>query len=302
MIQILLHLKLKLIQMDLSNRRESTNIEDATGGSGGGGGKKLLGGSIGIILIIIISLLTGKNPMALMDQLQGTTGGGMEQGVCNNDESKNEELKKFARQIVASTEDVWSVEFEKMGQQYPAPVLQYFCGNTQTACGRGSAAMGPFYCPADNKAYIDLAFYSELQQKFKAPGDFAMAYVIAHEVGHHIQNVLGISEKSERAKQGLSEAEANRISVKVELQADFLAGVWAHYAQKEQRILQAGDIEEALNAAHAIGDDNLQRQAQGYVVPDGFTHGTSEQRMYWFKKGFETGDINQGNTFQAPDL
>ena len=162
--------------------------------------------------------------------------------------------------------------------------------------------MGPFYCPADNKAYIDLAFYSELQQRFKAPGDFAMAYVIAHEVGHHIQNVLGISEKAERSKQGLSEAEANRISVKVELQADFLAGVWAHYAQKDQRILQAGDIEEALNAAHAIGDDNLQREAQGYVVPDAFTHGTSEQRMYWFKKGFETGDINQGNTFQAPDL
>lgn len=288
--------------MDLSNRRESTNIEDATGGSGGGGGKKLLGGGIGILLVIVISLLTGKNPMALMDQLQGVTGAGTEQGVCNNDESKNEELKKFARQIVASTEDVWAVEFQKMGQQYPAPVLQYFCGNTQTACGRGSAAMGPFYCPADNKAYIDLAFYSELQQKFKAPGDFAMAYVIAHEVGHHIQNVLGISEKSERAKQGLSEAEANRISVKVELQADFLAGVWAHYAQNEQRILQAGDIEEALNAAHAIGDDNLQRQAQGYVVPDGFTHGTSAQRMYWFKKGFETGDINQGNTFQAPDL
>lgn len=289
--------------MDLSNRRESTNIEDATGGGGrGGGGKKLLGGGIGIILVIVISLLTGKNPMALMDQLQGVTGASTEQGVCNNDESKNEELKKFARQIVASTEDVWAVEFQKMGQQYPAPVLQYFCGNTQTACGRGSAAMGPFYCPADNKAYIDLAFYSELQQKFKAPGDFAMAYVIAHEVGHHIQNVLGISEKSERAKQGLSEAEANRISVKVELQADFLAGVWAHYAQNEQRILQAGDIEEALNAAHAIGDDNLQRQAQGYVVPDGFTHGTSAQRMYWFKKGFETGDINQGNTFQAPDL
>lgn len=290
--------------MDLSNRRESSNIEDATGGSssGGGGGKKLLGGGIGILLVIVISLITGKNPMALMDQLQNATGGAVEQGVCNSDESKNEELKKFARQIVASTEDVWAVEFQKMGEQYPAPVLQYFCGNTQTACGRGSAAMGPFYCPADNKAYIDLAFYAELQQRFKAPGDFAMAYVIAHEVGHHIQNVMGISEKAERSKQGLSEAEANRISVKVELQADFLAGVWAHYAQKDQRILQAGDIEEALNAAHAIGDDNLQRQAQGYVVPDGFTHGTSAQRMYWFKKGFETGDINQGNTFQAPDL
>jgi predicted metalloprotease len=287
--------------MDLRNRRESSNIEDATGG-GGGGGNKLLGGGIGIILVIVISLLTGKNPLALMSDLQNVTGGAVEQGVCQNDESKNEELKKFARQIVASTEDVWAVEFQKMGQQYPAPVLQYFCGQTQTACGRGSAAMGPFYCPADNKAYIDLAFYSELQQRFKAPGDFAMAYVIAHEVGHHIQNVMGISEKAERSKQGLSEAEANRISVKVELQADFLAGVWAHYAQKDQRILQEGDIEEALNAAHAIGDDNLQRQAQGYIVPDGFTHGTSAQRMYWFKKGFETGDINQGNTFQASDL
>jgi uncharacterized protein len=288
--------------MDLRNRRESTNIEDATTGNRGGGGKKLLGGGIGILLVIIISLITGKNPLALMSQLQDATGAGTEQGVCNNDESKNEELKKFARQIVASTEDVWAVEFQKMGEQYPAPILQYFCGNTTTACGRGSAAMGPFYCPADKKAYIDLAFYSELRNRFKAPGDFAMAYVIAHEVGHHIQNVLGISGQAEKAKQGLVEAEANKISVKVELQADFLAGVWAHYAQKDQQIVQAGDIEEALNAAHAIGDDNLQRQAQGYVVPDGFTHGTSEQRMYWFKKGFETGDINQGNTFQSRDL
>jgi uncharacterized protein len=288
--------------MDLRNRRESTNIEDATTGNRGGGGKKLLGGGIGILLVIIISLITGKNPLALMSQLQDATSAGTEQGVCNNDESKNEELKKFARQIVASTEDVWAVEFQKMGEQYPAPILQYFCGNTTTACGRGSAAMGPFYCPADKKAYIDLAFYSELRNRFKAPGDFAMAYVIAHEVGHHIQNVLGISGQAEKAKQGLVEAEANKISVKVELQADFLAGVWAHYAQKDQQIVQAGDIEEALNAAHAIGDDNLQRQAQGYVVPDGFTHGTSEQRMYWFKKGFETGDINQGNTFQSRDL
>lgn len=283
--------------MDLRNRRESSNIEDGTRG----GGKKLLGGGIGILLVIVISLLTGKNPMTLMNQLQDM-GGGTEQGVCTNDESKNEELKKFARQIVASTEDVWAQEFQKMGQQYPAPVLKYFCGETETACGMGSAAMGPFYCPADNKAYIDLAFYSELQNKFKAPGDFAMAYVIAHEVGHHIQNVLGISEKAERSKQGLSKADANEISVRIELQADFLAGVWAHYAQKDQKIVQEGDIEEALNAAQAIGDDNLQKQAQGYVVPDAFTHGTSAQRMFWFKKGFESGDINQGNTFQTSEL
>lgn len=285
--------------MDLRNMRESTNIEDGT--RGGGGGKKLLGGGIGILLVIVISLLTGKNPMTLMNQLQDV-GVGTEQGVCTNDESKNEELKKFARQIVASTENVWEKEFQKMGQQYPAPILKYFCGETETACGMGSAAMGPFYCPADNKAYIDLAFYSELQNKFKAPGDFAMAYVIAHEVGHHIQNVLGISEKAERSKQGLSKAEANEISVRIELQADFLAGVWAHYAQKDQMIVQEGDIEEALNAAQAIGDDNLQKQAQGYVVPDAFTHGTSAQRMFWFKKGFESGDINQGNTFQTSEL
>lgn len=285
--------------MDLSNRRESTNIEDATGGGGGRGGRrKILGGGIGVVIVIIISLISGKNPLALLSQLQGADFGAPST-VCASDESKNEELKKFARQIVASTEDVWTAQFQKMGQDYPEPVLQYFCGTTQTACGNGSAAMGPFYCPADQKAYIDLAFYSELKNRFQAPGDFAMAYVIAHEIGHHIQNVLGISQKAERAKQGLSEAEANKISVMVELQADFLAGVWAHYAQQDQKIVETGDIDEALNAAHAIGDDNLQKQAQGYVVPDAFTHGSSQQRMYWFKKGFETGDINQGNTFDA---
>lgn len=285
--------------MDLSNRRESTNIEDATGGGGRrSGGRKILGGGIGVVIVIIISLISGKNPLALLSQLQGADFGAPST-VCTSDESKNEELKKFARQIVASTEDVWTAQFQKMGQDYPEPVLQYFCGTTQTACGNGSAAMGPFYCPADQKAYIDLAFYSELKNRFQAPGDFAMAYVIAHEIGHHIQNVLGISQKAERAKQGLSEAEANKISVMVELQADFLAGVWAHYAQQDQKIVETGDIDEALNAAHAIGDDNLQKQAQGYVVPDAFTHGSSQQRMYWFKKGFETGDINQGNTFDA---
>lgn len=281
-------------------KRESSNFEDATSSSGGGG-RKMIGGGIGVLIVIVVALLTGKDPSALMGQLQNVTGG-TEQGVCETDASKNSEYMSFVSVILASTEDVWASEFQKMGQTYQAPGLKAFCGNISTACGNGSAAMGPFYCPADQKAYIDLVFYTELQNRFKAPGDFAMAYVIAHEVGHHVQNLLGISTKVEQQRQGLSEAEANKLSVKLELQADFLAGLWAHYAQQKYNWLQPGDIEEALNAAHAIGDDNLQKQAQGYVVPDGFTHGTSEQRMYWFKKGFETGDINQGNTFAAGAL
>ncbi len=282
-------------------RRESTNFEDLTGSTGGGGGKKMIGGGIGVLIVIVVALLTGKDPSALMGQLQNVTSG-TEEHVCETNESKNSEYMSFVRVTLASTEEVWKTEFEKMGQVYEPPILGAFCGKVSTACGQGAAAMGPFYCPADHKAYIDLAFYSELQNRFKAPGDFAMAYVIAHEVGHHVQNLLGISAKMEQQRQGLSEAEANKLSVRLELQADFLAGLWAHYAQTSQKIIEPGDIEEALNAANAIGDDNLQKQSQGYVVPDGFTHGTSEQRMYWFKKGFETGDINQGNTFAANAL
>lgn len=279
-------------------RRESENFEDGTGS--GGGGRKIIGGGVGLLLVIIIALLTGKNPAALMDQLQ-EAGGATEGGVCSS-ESRNKESMQFASVILASTEDVWKEEFRKMGKEYVAPHLKAFCGKTETACGLGSAAMGPFYCPGDNYAYLDLAFYNELKDRFNAPGDFAMAYVIAHEVGHHIQFLLGISEQVERQRRNLSETEANQLSVRMELQADFLAGVWAHYARSTQQMLEEGDIEEALNAAHAIGDDNLQRQAQGYVVPDAFTHGTSEQRVYWFKKGFETGDINQGNTFESNEM
>lgn len=284
-------------------RRESTNIEDETGGNGGGGGKKtLLGGGIGIILVLVISLLTGKNPLALMSQLQQGSPSSGQAGVCQTAESQNEESKQFSKVVLASTEDVWAQIFSQMGQRYQAPVLQFFCGNTVSGCGQGSAAMGPFYCPADNKAYVDLAFYSELKDRFNAPGDFAMAYVIAHEIGHHIQFLLGTSEKVEQLRRSMGEVEANKLSVRLELQADFYAGVWAHYAQTSQKMLQEGDIEEALNAAHAIGDDNLQRQGQGYVVPDAFTHGTSQQRMYWFKKGFETGDIRQGDTFNSNEM
>lgn len=284
-------------------RRESSNFEDATGRSGGGG-RGIIGGGIGILIVIVIALITGKNPAALLDQAQnaGLVSNTGEGGVCPSTESRNEEAMQFTKVVLASTEDVWNEEFRKMGKTYEEPVLQAFCGRTNTACGMGSAAMGPFYCPADHKAYIDLAFYNELQNRFKAPGDFAMAYVIAHEVGHHIQNLLGLSAKIEAERRNLSEADANKLSVRLELQADFLAGVWAHYAQATQKVVQEGDIEEALNAAHAIGDDNLQQQANGYVVPDAFTHGSSEQRMYWFKKGFETGDINQGNTFDNTEM
>jgi hypothetical protein len=205
--------------------------------------------------------------------------------------------------VLNDTEVVWNRLFrEQMGTQYQEPVLVLFSGQTTSNCGHASSATGPFYCPADNKLYIDLSFYQDLKTRFKAPGDFAMAYVVAHEVAHHIQNLLGITEKVFRKQQQVSEAEANALSVRLELQADFLAGVWAHHAEKQFRMLEKGDIEEALNAAHAIGDDRIQQEAQGYVVPDSFTHGTSKQRMDWFYKGFTSGDMRQGDTFAARNL
>jgi predicted metalloprotease len=203
--------------------------------------------------------------------------------------------------VLAETEDVWNQLMQQAGRDYPEPTLVLFSGSTQSACGYASSATGPFYCPGDQDLYIDLSFYDELRNRFHAGGDFAMAYVIAHEVGHHIQKLLGTSDKIDRLRQRLSEEEFNKYSVRLELQADFFAGVWAHY-EKGKNILEQGDIEEALNAANAIGDDRLQKESQGYVVPESFTHGTSAQRMYWFKKGYETGDINQGNTFETNDL
>ena len=208
------------------------------------------------------------------------------------------EADSLVRVVLKETEDVWNREFAQMNRQYEEPTLVLFSGTVESACGNASAASGPFYCPADHKVYIDLSFYDELQN-LNATGDFAMAYVVAHEVGHHVQNLLGISEKVQAERGRLSETEYNRLSVKLELQADFLAGVWAHHTQKLQNVIEPGDIEEALNAANAIGDDRLQKQSRGYVVPDAFTHGTSAQRMYWFKKGFETGDIRQGDTFNS---
>ena len=269
----------------------SSNVED---GRGGGGGRTIMGGGIGLV-IVILGLFFGKDLTGLVDQMP--TGGNTEvkQGVPQNDIQA-----KFVSGVLESTEQVWDKKFEEMGKQYEHPKLFLFTGGVQSACGGASAAVGPFYCPGDHKVYIDLSFYDELKNRFGAAGDFAQAYVIAHEVGHHVQNLLGISEKLDRARRTMSETEYNKLSVKLELQADFFAGVWAHDAQNLKDFkLDAGDIEEALTAANAIGDDKLQKQATGQVTPDSFTHGSSAQRVYWFKKGFDTGDLSQGDTFNS---
>jgi predicted metalloprotease len=271
----------------------SGNVDDRRGMSGGA-----IGGGVGII-IVIIGLLFGRDLTGLVSQLpvqdvvqtEGKTG------------DPQDAEGKFVDGVLESTNQVWAQQFETMGKTYEEPRLVLFTDAVQSACGNASAAVGPFYCPGDHKVYIDLSFYKDLKDRFGASGDFAQAYVIAHEVGHHVQNLLGISEKMERARGQLSEKEYNRLSVKLELQADFFAGIWAHHAQNLKDFkLDEGDLEEALTAANAIGDDKLQKQSQGEVVPDAFTHGTSAQRMFWFKKGFETGDINEGDTFNSTQL
>jgi predicted metalloprotease len=275
-------------------RRQSSNVEDRRGI--GAGGVAIGGGVIGVIALII-NLLMGGDPSQipqLMPQQQS-------QPMSPEQNAADDERAQFVKVVLAETEDVWHQVFQSKGSDYREPTLVLFRNVVQSGCGNASAASGPFYCPPDQKLYIDLSFYEELQNRFNAPGDFAMAYVVAHEVGHHVQNLLGTTEKMAAEQQRLSEKEYNRLSVKLELQADFFAGVWAHYANRA-KILEQGDIEEALNAANAIGDDRLQKQTQGTVVPDAFTHGTSEQRMYWFKKGYQTGDISQGNTFSDPSL
>lgn len=289
-------------------RRQSTNVEDQRGRRAGGnmmgglGGGLLTKGGIGVVIVIlIIGWLTGRNPLTLLQEIGGSsTGVGYEQ---TTDESyvpsaEEEELAAFTRVVLADTEDVWN----SLLQGYREPTLVLFSGNVQSACGFASAATGPFYCSADEKLYIDLSFFNELHTRFGAPGDFAQAYVVAHEVGHHVQHLLGITDKVHSSRGQLSEEEYNKLSVRLELQADFLAGVFAHHAHQTKNILESGDIEEALDAATAIGDDRLQMQSRGYVTPDSFTHGTSEQRMRWFRKGFDTGDVNQGDTFNATNL
>jgi uncharacterized protein len=272
-------------------RPQSGNVEDRRGM--GGGGKIAIGGGAGII-ILIISLLLGQNPLDYINPGEGSQIQQQQQQPFSEEENQKAE---FVGVVLKDTEDVWNKLFQERGETYQTPKLVLFSGVDQSGCGTASAAMGPFYCPEDAKVYIDLSFYDDLQSRFGAPGDFAMAYVVAHEVGHHVQGLWGITDKVHAARQRLSEEEYNKLSVKLELQADFLAGVWAHHDQEINNALEPGDIEEALAAANAIGDDRLQKQSQGYVVPDAFTHGTSEQRMYWFKKGFETGDIEQGDTF-----
>lgn len=282
--------------MQWRGRRSSDNVEDVRG-TGGGGRNLLAGGGIGTLVIVAIIYFMGGDPTQVLQatQLQPAT----QQQAPYQATAEEQELASFVGVVLADTEDVWAQIFNQMNQTYTAPKLVLFNGQVQSACGGASSAMGPFYCPANQKAYIDLSFYSDLKNKLGGGGDFAMAYVIAHEIGHHVQNLLGTNAKVQHARSQLSEAEYNKLSVALELQADFYAGLWAHHTQKQKNVLEQGDIEEAMKTASAIGDDKLQMQSQGYTVPDAFTHGTSEQRMKWFKLGFETGDIQKGNTFQG---
>lgn len=281
--------------MRWQGRRESSNVEDRRGLSP----KGVIGGGIGGIAIILIVMLLGGDPSSLLQNLEMT-----DQTTTSNyqETTQEKELASFVSVVLAETENVWHKIFSDMGRNYIEPKLVLFTGSVQSACGVAGASTGPFYCPGDQKLYIDLSFYDELQKRFKAPGDFAMAYVVAHEVGHHIQNLLGTMDKVQSLRSRLSEEEYNQYSVRLELQADFYAGIWAHYTDKLEGLLEEGDLDEALNAASAVGDDNIQKQMQGYVVPESFTHGTSAQRKKWFYKGYTTGDIRQGDTFSARDL
>lgn len=276
--------------------RRSSNIEDRRGQRSGG---RLLGGGIGTIVIILVAVYFGVDPTFLLQGIQ-STGGAVSSGTAPSAEDlKNDPMADMIAVVMADTEDVWTTIFEQQGRQYREPTLVLFSGATRSACGLGQSAMGPFYCPADQKAYIDLSFYDDMRTRFKAPGDFAQAYVLAHEVGHHVQNLLGISNQVRQMQQGRSKLDANELSVRLELQADCLAGVWANRADKARNILESGDVEEALNAASAIGDDRLQQQTEGRVVPESFTHGTSEQRQRWFRTGLASGNPDSCDTFNA---
>jgi len=280
-------------------RAQSGNVEDRRGVGPGG---LALGGGLGTVVLVVAFVLLGGDPrqiLRLIGQTQMTTEAPARPGAPAGEA---DERLQFVSVVLKDTEDVWGTLFERSGRAYEPPRLVLFQDQVQSGCGVAGASTGPFYCPADRRVYIDLAFYEELHERFGAPGDFAEAYVIAHEVGHHVQNLLGISEKVSAMRGRVSQEEYNRLSVRLELQADFFAGVWAHHAEDAKQILEAGDIEEALSAASAIGDDRLQREAIGTVTPDSFTHGTSAQRVRWFRKGFETGDLSQGDTFAADAL
>jgi predicted metalloprotease len=280
--------------------RRSVNVEDRRGFHIS---PRTAGGGIGTIVLVLVALYFGVDPSVLLnvDQTPIPRSGTSTQSAPYSASPQEQRLAEFVSVVLADTEDTWHALFSSMGKTYEEPRLVLFSGSVESACGFASTAVGPFYCPADDKVYIDLSFYSDLKNRFGAPGDFAQAYVIAHEVGHHVQNLLGISDKVHSLRGRVNEKEANKLSVMMELQADCFAGVWAHHADRARKILEQGDVEEALNAASAIGDDRLQRQSRGYVTPDSFTHGSSAQRMHWFKLGLQTGSIGQCNTFQTAD-
>jgi hypothetical protein len=275
--------------MKWQGRQGSGNIEDRRGMSGG---RMVVGGGIGTVVIVIIVLLLGGDPSQLLNNMQN---GPETEQVVNS--AEDDQMAQFVSVVLKDTETVWNKIFEESNTTYRNPTLVIFRGEVESACGLASSASGPFYCPGDEKVYIDLAFCDQLKTKFGAYGDFAVAYVIAHEIGHHVQKQLGILEQVDTERSGLSELKANKLTVRLELQADFLSGVWAHYAQEMLNTLESGDIDEAINAAAAVGDDNLQMKSQGHIVPDAFTHGTSAQRKEWFRKGWISGDLKQGDTF-----
>jgi predicted metalloprotease len=285
--------------MRLGGERESSNVEDARGG---GGGRIAIGGGIGGLAILLIATLLGVDPRQILNTDQGQDpNAGVQTRQAPGQPQQNDEQLQFVKRVLGSTETTWGDIFSRNGSTYREPKLRLFSGQVESACGVAGASVGPFYCPGDERVYIDLSFYDELRSRFRAPGDFAQAYVIAHEIGHHVQNLVGTSDKVTAAQRRASEAQGNRLSVMLELQADCYAGVWGFYAQ-QRGILDPGDLEEALRAASAIGDDRLQKESQGYAVPDSFTHGTSEQRTRWFKQGFDTGDMRRCDTFNSRGL
>jgi uncharacterized protein len=287
--------------MRWKDERRSENVQDRRGIRPAG---VAVGGGIGTLILVVVAVLLGADPRQVLNavQKQQQQAGAPQRGDRQFSAAEQERFD-FVKVVLAQTEDVWDELFEQMKREYKKPTLVVFTGATDSeGCGFASSAVGPFYCPAAEKVFLDLSFFREMEERFNAPGDFAQAYVVAHEVGHHVQNLLGINSRVRALQARASKEEANRYSVRLELQADFLAGVWAHHAQRRRHILEPGDVESALRAATAIGDDTLQKEAQGYVVPDSFTHGTSEQRVRWFRLGWKTGDINQGDTFNAESL
>ena len=291
--------------MRWQGQRESENVEDRRGSGVPRRGIALGGG--GILLVVVLALVTGQDPLQLLNAVSGPsvsvdTGSGEQDSAPSQVGAPSDELGKFAATVLGSTEDVWARVLPSSGHQYERPTLVLFTGAVQSACGFSSAAVGPFYCPLDSKVYLDLSFFNELEQRFAAPGDFAQAYVIAHEVGHHVQNLVGIATKVDEARRRLSPEDANALSVRLELQADCLAGVWAYHANQDAKLLEPGDVEEGLTAAGAIGDDRIQKRAQGYTVPESWTHGSSAMRVRWLRQGLQSGNVRDCDTFAADTL